>query len=97
MIGSINSASGTSLQTSQNPPLSKDLMAKTTEFEAMLLEQLLDKVQKTFTGVGDSDSDAGGDTVNSMGTQALAKGMAEQGGIGLAKMLRQQLTGVTKK
>ena len=62
------------------------------QFEAMLMQQML-KTAKFGAAPGDSDDDAGesGGIVGSYGTEALAKGMANAGGLGLAKQIVRQV------
>jgi Rod binding domain-containing protein len=93
MSSGVNSVSGTAVQSSQSAQSSKDLSAKTTEFESMLLEQLLNEVQKSFTSIGGESQDSASGTLSGIGTEALAKGLAERGGIGIAQMLRDHLPG----
>jgi Rod binding domain-containing protein len=59
------------------------------EFEAVLLSTLLDSFGKTFSSLpgGQSKSPA----YQSLGTQALATGLAEAGGLGIARFLLRQL------
>ncbi len=60
------------------------------DFEAIVLASLLEKMQKTFAGVGESQ-DPAHDTLGSLGTEALAQGLAARGGVGLARMILHQL------
>lgn len=61
------------------------------EFEAIVLATLLEKMQKTFAGVGESQ-DPAHDTLGSLGTEALAQGLAANGGVGLARMILHQMS-----
>jgi len=60
------------------------------EFEAMLLQSWLEKMNQSFAGV-DKSQDAAHDTVSSLGTQAIAKALAARGGIGIAEMILRQV------
>ena len=63
-----------------------------TEFEAILLGQVLEKLKDTYSSVpGEQPSDAGHDTEASMATQALATGIAKAGGFGFARMMLKAL------
>jgi Rod binding domain-containing protein len=63
-----------------------------TEFEAILLGQVLEKLKDTYSCVpGEQPSDAGHDTEASMATQALATGIAKAGGFGFARMILKHL------
>jgi Rod binding domain-containing protein len=60
------------------------------EFEAILLESWLEKMNKSF--VGETASlDPAHDTVSSLGSQAIAQALAARGGIGIANMILRQL------
>ncbi len=74
---------------SSGPPLGKGAKAA-REFEAILLTQLLDSLQKTFSGVS-ADPTPGASDYRLMGTQALAAEIAKQGGIGIARLLVRHL------
>jgi Rod binding domain-containing protein len=60
------------------------------EFEAILLQSWLEKMNQSFVGSTESQ-DPAHDTVSSLGTQAIASALAARGGIGIAKMLLRQL------
>lgn len=60
------------------------------DFEAVLLGSLLESVEKTFSGFGD-DAPLGSSDYSYMGVQALASGLAANGGIGIARMILKQL------
>jgi len=53
------------------------------DFEGILLSSLLEPLQKSFSGDGESGS---GD-YGFMGTQALASAIAARGGIGIARLI----------
>jgi Rod binding domain-containing protein len=62
------------------------------EFEAMLLTQVLEKMEHTYSCVpGEQPADAAHDTEGSLATQALATGIAKAGGFGFAKMILKYL------
>jgi Rod binding domain-containing protein len=62
------------------------------EFEAILLQNWLEKMNKSFAGEADSQ-DPAHDTLRSMGAQAVASALSERGGIGLAAMMMRHLQG----
>ena len=63
-----------------------------TEFEAILIGQVLEKLKDTYSCVpGEQPSDAGHDTEASLATQALATGIAKAGGFGFARMILKSL------
>jgi Rod binding domain-containing protein len=61
------------------------------EFEGQLLASWLESAEENDRAMGGEDDEAGGDTMGTMGTQALAMGIAARGGIGLAKLLLKHL------
>ena len=65
------------------------LVKSAREFETILLQGWLEKMNHSFVGES-NDSDAAHDTISSLGTQAIAFALAERGGIGIASMLIQQ-------
>ena len=66
------------------------LVKAAREFEAMLLESWLEKMNRGFIGEGDSQ-DAAHDTISSRGAQAVATALAERGGVGIGSMLAASL------
>jgi len=60
------------------------------EFEASLLANLYKDMQHGLGGLP-ADEDPGADTFTDMGIQALAAGLVAGGGIGIAKLLIQNL------
>jgi len=70
----------------------KTLRRHAVEFEAILLGQVLEKLEQTCSCVpGDQPADAGHDTESSLATQALASGIAKAGGFGFARMVLNYL------
>jgi len=61
------------------------------EFEAQLIGNLLESMQKTFASLPGEDSPAGSEDYNYLGTQALAGALAERGGFGIAAMISNYL------
>jgi Rod binding domain-containing protein len=57
------------------------------DFEAQLIGNLLESMEKTFAALPGQGSVAGDDDYNYMGTQALASAMAAGGGFGIARMI----------
>jgi Rod binding domain-containing protein len=74
----------------QASPASSKLTKAAREFESMLLQNWLEKMNQTFAG-SDQSQDAAHDTVTSLGTQAISTALAARGGIGIASMLLRQL------
>jgi Rod binding domain-containing protein len=69
---------------------SPKLVKAAHEFEALLLQNWLEKMNHSFPG-DNSSLDAAHDTVSSLGTQAIATALAARGGVGIAKMILRQL------
>ena len=74
----------------ENSTPSPKLVKAAHEFEAILLQSWLEKMNQSFVGEGGS-LDPGHDTMSSLGTQAIAQAMAARGGIGIASMILRQL------
>ncbi|HTV65676.1 MAG TPA: hypothetical protein VMD98_08730 [Bryocella sp.] len=64
--------------------------AAAREFEAILLQDWLEKMNETFVGVEKSTDPAQG-TVNSLASQTIATAVANRGGIGIANLLLKHL------
>jgi Rod binding domain-containing protein len=59
------------------------------QFEAILVGTWLNEAQQSFASVpgGNTDRDAGGDQLMSLGVQSLSTSMAASGGLGIGKMI----------
>lgn len=66
------------------------------EFEAILLQNWLEKMNKSFADDKDS-SDAAHDTITSMGAEAVATALSARGGIGIAGMMLRHLAASGKR
>jgi Rod binding domain-containing protein len=67
-----------------------------TEFEGILLTEMLGKLQHTFASTeGGQDGDAASDTISSLGTQALAQALAQRNALGIGAMIARSLSGTT--
>ncbi|MGH9499688.1 MAG: rod-binding protein [Terriglobales bacterium] len=62
------------------------------DFEAVLLNTLLGPLEKTFSSLPGKETDAVSDDYQSMGMQALASGLAANGGVGIAAMIVKSLS-----
>jgi Rod binding domain-containing protein len=64
------------------------------QFEAMMLQEMLKPLKfGDAPGSGDGDEEGGANgTLQSYGTEALAKSIASQGGFGIARKIIQQVT-----
>lgn len=69
---------------------SQKLAKSARQFEAILLQSWLEKMNHSFAGLEESQ-DAAHDTLSSLGTQAIAGALAARGGIGIAGMILQHL------
>ena len=69
-----------------------------SEFEAILLQNWLEKMNKSFADDGDkAGADAAHDTITSMGAQAVATALSARGGIGIAGMMLRHLAASGKR
>jgi Rod binding domain-containing protein len=63
------------------------------QFEAILMQEMLKPMRSgEDSWGGEEKSDAGGDTLSSFGTEAVAKAIAKGGGLGIAKQVVRQVT-----
>ncbi|WP_263365860.1 hypothetical protein [Edaphobacter bradus] len=62
------------------------------QFEGMFLQELLKPMQSGKDGLtGEDASDSSTDTLQSYGTEAVAKAISSRGGFGIARQIIQQL------
>lgn len=69
---------------------SPKLVKAARDFEALLLQDWLEKMNQSFVGESASQ-DPGHDTLSSLGSQAIATALAARGGIGIANTIVHQL------
>jgi len=67
------------------------IMNAARSFEAVLLQSLLDSLEKTFAAIPGQKTDQVSDNYRYLGTQALASKLADAGGIGIARMIASNL------
>jgi len=82
-------AAGLARISTATPPVGRTEKAA-REFEGVLLTSLFDSLQKSFAFDAESQMPGAGD-YRLMGTQALAKAVAEAGGIGIGKLILSHL------
>jgi hypothetical protein len=73
------------------PPMSVRGQKAAREFEAQLIGNLLEEIEKTFTALPGGDSAAGSEDYSYLGTEALAGALADRGGFGIAGMISHYL------
>jgi len=61
------------------------------DFEAILIPELWEHCQPSFSSFSGETPPAGSDTLNSLAIQAMSAGLAHRGGLGIARMLVRQL------
>ena len=61
------------------------------EFEATLVASLLQSMEKSFSDLPGGEGQAGADDYSYLGTQALADGIANHGGFGIAALIVRHL------
>ena len=81
------------IQPNQKPdsPLSEEEIAKAKEFETLFLTQFVDEMMKTV----DLNAATGGRDMNmwrSFMSEAMAKSLVDQGGLGLATSVEQMMS-----
>jgi len=62
-----------------------------TEFESVLLSSWLEQLRAAYSLDGDREGLAGGESMMSMATQAVATAMAARGGIGIGRLMYERL------
>jgi Rod binding domain-containing protein len=69
------------------------------QFESILVGTWLNEAQQSFASVpgGDSDRDAGGDQMMSLGVQSLSTSLAASGGLGIGKMIAKAMHAAADK
>ena len=70
------------------PQADAKLRRAAQDFEAILIGTWLKEVQESFAS---SDGSAGAESYRSLGVEAVAGALAKSGGIGVARLLLQQL------
>jgi Rod binding domain-containing protein len=61
------------------------------DFEAILISELWERFQPSFSSLSGDVPPAGSDTLSSLALQAISAGLAQRGGLGIARMLVRQL------
>jgi Rod binding domain-containing protein len=63
------------------------------QFEAMLWQEMLKPMRNGDGGWGDEEkSDSASDTITSFGTEAVAKAISQNGGLGIARQVVRQVS-----
>ena len=78
------------LQRTETPDASR-IWHAAREFEALLLANLLGPLERTFSAISGEEQMAGSEAYQSLGMQAVATTLANQGGIGVADMIARSL------
>jgi Rod binding domain-containing protein len=68
------------------------LREKATEFEGILLAEMLQKMSACCGAPGSENSDSTGESFQSLATSALGGGLARSGGIGIGDLLVRSLS-----
>jgi len=94
-IQQLSAADATSFAlTARNPGgscVTNKVHESATEFEALLVGQVLDKLEHTFAPSDDQSADPARDTVSSLGMHAVAQLLAQRHTFGIADMLQRAL------
>jgi flagellar protein FlgJ len=68
------------------------------QFEAMLLQEMLKPLRSQESGwSGEDSADSASDTINSFGTEAVAKAISKSGGLGIARQVIRQVSAECEK
>lgn len=73
--------------------LDPQLKKRVSEFEGMLLSQILEKLNDAFRIPGGDDSDSTAESFQSLANNALGNNLAARDGMGISKLLIESLTG----
>lgn len=87
----VSPAIGTKPHSPEDAKLTAKVRRAAQDFEAVLLQSLLDPLEKSFSTLPGKDDLSGGDNYHYLGTQALASALSQSGGIGLAAMTVRNL------
>ncbi|MEJ2010513.1 MAG: hypothetical protein P8Z30_20565, partial [Acidobacteriota bacterium] len=82
---------GSGLQQSGSSSQPRKLMKECRQFEGILIASLWNEMEKGM-GLANTGSDPGSGTMQGFGIQAAALGIANAGGLGIARMLYHELT-----
>ena len=86
----LRASSGPATHPAGEPSPGSRLQKLTTvaqQFEGVLLTSLLQEVQKGMLDPSETGLGAGSETLRSLGTEAVAQALAQQGGLGIARMI----------
>jgi len=75
----------------QSQPAPKNAAEAAKQFEALLIAQMLRTAHESSSGSLDRGEDSSGDTMFDVAGQQFAQVLANNGGLGLAKMINQGL------
>ncbi len=78
-------------QSASDPRRAGAIRKYAQEFEASLLAAWWKEMQSSFAGLSDEEHGPEFETMNDLGAQALASGLAARGGIGIASLLVRNL------
>jgi len=74
-----------------NSAKSPKVLQAARDFEAVLLGTLIKSLEKGFTVLPGGDPPAESDSYHDFETEALARGLAAQGGLGIARLIADNL------
>jgi len=72
-------------------PAHKKLRKAAQDFEGILISQLWEHFQTSFSSLGGETPLAGSDTLNSLAIETLSTALARRGGLGIGQMIVHQL------
>jgi Rod binding domain-containing protein len=88
MVGFDAKLTDTSIQADANERL---LREKASEFEGILIAQILQKLNQCYRLDESEDSDSANESFGSLATSAVGGGLARSGGLGIGEMIVRSL------
>jgi len=90
-------AIGNASELTQRIVSDRSLRAKASEFEGMLIAQMLQKLDECYKLGNSDDDDSTSEGFQSLAASAVGGGLARSGGLGIGEMIVRSLTGGAKK
>ncbi len=90
-MGAISSVPSSAALPAQAQPAPKNAAEAAKQFEAILIAQMLRTAHQSSSGSLGGEEDSSADTMFDVAGQQFAQVMANNGGLGLAKMVMQGL------
>lgn len=89
-------AIGSAPEVTQRMASDRALREKASEFEGMLIAQILQKLDECYKLGNSDEDDSTSESFQSLATSAVSGGLARSGGLGIGEMIVRSLTGEAK-